>query len=230
MSGAGFVAAPPICLYTSARYQPGPGAQRHGIRLFHPVGQLLSGQPAERERLRAGDPRAGDPGRPAGLPLGVDRRAPFRPAGRQLAPRPGAGQHRPGDRADPARARGQRAADPPPDPRRRVLGDARPRQRRAGRLRHGTRLRPGRVRTLRRRLHEVEGDLRGGDRRRPEGVDRARHVVAQRERITTSGTWRSRRSRCSSRSRSMSPASPVPAWRWRRSAGSTSYTRPSRPR
>src|SRR5689334_14856837 len=55
-----------------------PTRRRHGIRLLHPERQPLPRQSAQREPVRARDPRAGDPRRPHRHALVLDRGASLR--------------------------------------------------------------------------------------------------------------------------------------------------------
>ena len=80
----------------------------------------------ERQPVRRRHPRRGGLRRGGRAPFGVDRRASFQHARRAVLPRSGAGQCRGPHETHPPRAGGDRVAAAPSDPRRRAMGDARP--------------------------------------------------------------------------------------------------------
>ena len=134
----------------------------------------------------------------------LDRRAPFQHLGRAVLSRHRVGLHRGAHTAHPAGARRHRSAAASPDPRRRAMGDARSAVGRARRFRHRPRLRPA-ANTCRWACRSTTTN-RSSKRAwrwcaacgRPTGRSR---ITAGTMRSTT---WRSRRSRCSGRSRLMS--------------------------
>ena len=117
--------------------------------------------------------------------------------------------HRRAHQPHPACARRHRAAAASSDPRRRAMGDARSAQ-------SGGRVDFAAGRGYDRREYEPfdvsfddnQGDLRGGHGTRAETVERRRPHRPRRQALFRSRTCASRRSRCRSRCRPMSPRSP----------------------
>ena len=109
--------------------------------------------------------------------------------------------------AHPPGAGGDRAAAAPPDPRRRAVGDARSALRRPRRFRRRARLRPARISSVPCVLRGQPGHLRRGHGARPQAVDGRRPHLPPRPTLFVRRRARSRRSRCSGRSRPMSDRS-----------------------
>ena len=122
--------------------------KRHAIRLLHAERQPLSRQSAQRRGFHQGHLRRGAVRREGRAELGLDRRAPFQPPGRQrlAAGDPGAARRR-HDQAPPG-ARRDAAAGASSAACRRGVGDARSAVGRPRRFRRRPRLRPQGIRAL----------------------------------------------------------------------------------
>ena len=118
--------------------------------------------------------------------------------------------YRSAHQAHPPRARGQRDASAPSDPRRRAMGDARSALQRPGRFRFRPRLRQPRVCPVRRFVRRQPEHLRRRHGDAPEALERGRHASPITASTTSSRTCASRRSRSRSLYRSISARSQSP--------------------
>ena len=194
--------------------------KRHAVRLLHAERQPLSRQSATGRGLHQGHLCRGAVRREDRPELGLDRRAPFQPSGRQrLAagdPGPACRRH---DQASPG-ARRDAVAGASSAACRRGMGDARsavgwPRRlRRRPRLRpQGVRAVPGPVRRLGRAVRRRAGD-------RVARLDRDRQVVAQGQVLRIQGRRDPAAAGAEAACAPTSPASRGRRWSWpRRTTG-----------
>ena len=190
--------------------------ERHAIRLLHAERQPLSRQHALGRGLHQGHLRRGPLRREGRAELGLDRRAPFQPAGRQrLAARHAGPACRRHDQA-PARACGDAPAGAPSAACRRGMGDARPAVGRPGRFRRRPRLRPQGVRAVPGLVRRLGRAVRRRPRDRVARLDRARQVVAQGQVLRVQGRRDPAQAGAESRCGHTWPASRGRRWSWRR--------------